>query len=295
MRQALDAAWACLENGDPGEKAVVEALRVLEGCELFDAGYGSWPNENGQIRCDVALMRGSGDFISLMNMRRVRFPSAVALDQLSPKKNLMAVWTDEMMRRLDEASDEIKARYGWVKSESEMVSPVAMRRVEERREARVSRPKGHDTVGCVVRDGFGRIFAGTSTGGIMLKPDGRVGDSPILGAGVFADDAIAGLSATGQGEIILKSLLSSFVVADIRSFLRADSARFEREPALLKTILKTELEEMRRKYPTGEAGLIVIPVRGAPAYEFNAESMPVAVRYGKAGQIEHDEVVVATR
>lgn len=293
MRQALDAAWGALLEGKPGECAVVEALRVMEGCEYFDAGYGSYPNEHGRVRCDVALMRGNGDFMSLLNMQRVKFPSQVAADLLSPGKNLMAVWTDEMVRALDQSTHETKVRYGWVASEEEMVAPFALEKARERQTNQQRRAGNHDTVGCVVRDGNGRIFAGTSTGGILLKPDGRIGDAPILGAGVFADDALAGLSATGHGEAILKSLLSGFVVADIRSFLRADGARFEREPELLMKILAAEIDEMSRKYPGAEAGLIVIPARGMPAYHFNSKLMPIAVRVGDCSSVDFEEIALA--
>ncbi|MBN8548856.1 MAG: isoaspartyl peptidase/L-asparaginase [Deltaproteobacteria bacterium] len=291
LKTALDAAWSALLSGQTGDKAVVAALRVLEACEYFDSGYGSYPNQQGLARCDVALMRGNGDFISLLNTRRLIHPSQAALDQFTPGKSLMAVWTDQMMARIDSASTEEKERYGWVATEAEMIAPFAVEAV--RKHTANSPVSNHDTVGCVVRDAQGRIFAGTSTGGIMLKPDGRVGDSPILGAGVFADDEVCGLSATGDGEIILKSLLSSYVAADIRSFLRADPQRFEKDPQLLKTILSTELADMRRKYPKGEAGMIVIPKRGNPAYAFNSKVMSVAMRVGNSAQIELQDIRLA--
>ncbi len=292
LNAALDRAWSALCAGESGERAVVAALSVMEADELFDAGYGSYPNENGLVRCDVALMRGSGDFISYMNMRRIKHPSQVALDALDKRKTLMAVWTDEMMAAVDAGNTDLKQRYGWAATEAEMVAPEALQKVNARRQ-RQKLASNHDTVGCVVRDGQGRLFAGTSTGGIMLKPDGRVGDSPILGAGVYADDGLVGLSATGQGEVILKSLLSSFVVADIRSFLRADSRRFENEPDLLKKILRTELNEMQRKFPGTEAGLIVIPAHGNPSFDFTSAALPVAYRWGNTSAVEGESVAVA--
>jgi beta-aspartyl-peptidase (threonine type) len=146
-----------------------------------------------------------------------------------------------------------------------------------------------------VRDGEGRLFAGTTTGGTMKKPDGRIGDAPIIGAGVFADDEVCGLSASGHGEAILKSLISGYIIADIRSFLRADSTRFEKDPELLKKILISELNDMRRRHPGQDAGFIVIPKKGAPSYAFNSLAMPVAVRHGSAEKIEFEEVQFAQR
>ena len=293
LKQAVDAAWKSLVAGEPGERAVVAALRVLEACEYFNAGFGSYPNSDGEVRLDAALMRGNGDFISLMNLRRVVHPSELALHKLTPGKDVMLAWTDGLMQLLDQADTDLKRRVGWVAEEKDMLAPWALARVAERKAKLAQKANDHDTIGCVVRDIQGKICAGTSTGGLMLKPHGRIGDSPIVGAGVFADDEVCGLSATGTGEVILKSLLSGFVVADIRSFLRADPARFEKEPELLKKILTSELSEMRRKYPAGEAGLIVVPQRGNPAYDFNSKVMSVGVRCGTAEKIEFEDIRLA--
>jgi L-asparaginase / beta-aspartyl-peptidase len=267
LKEALDAAWGALSSGDSGERAVVAALKVLEGCEYFDAGYGSFPNEHGNVFLDVALMRGNGDFISLMNVRRLRYPSQLALDMFRPGRSLQRVWTERLQRGVEASDDQLKERYGFARTEEEMISPYA---VEANRRHRQKVSKGTGTVGCVVRDKEGRIFAGTSTGGTPNKPDGRIGDSPIVGAGVFADDEICGLSATGHGETILKSMVSGMVVASVRQAMRNQSELLE---SSLRKILADELDEMSRKYPNAEAGIVLIPQSGPPVYAFSAETM----------------------
>jgi beta-aspartyl-peptidase (threonine type) len=300
LAEALDAAWERLATGRPGEEAVAAALKVMEGCEFFDSGFGSFLNEHGKVRLDVALMRGNGDFISLVNIARVKYPSALALDHLAPGRSLMAVWTEDRMRALDQASPEKKSRYGYVATEEEMIAPFARMKTEfllrdhdSRGMAWKPATLGHDTVGCVVRDGSGRIAAGTSTGGIAFKPDGRVGDSPLIGAGVYADDTIGGLSATGAGETIIKSTVSAFVIAEMRRLMRDDPDIFSREPEALRTLIGSEIDDMARRYPGTMAGLIVMPVHGRPAYAFNSPGLCVATRTGSARVIDHEEIQVA--
>jgi beta-aspartyl-peptidase (threonine type) len=292
LKAALDAGWNALLAGEGGERAMIRAMMVLEGCEYFDAGYGSYPNEHGKVFMDVALMRGSGDFISLVNVRKVKYPSALALDMLRPGRSLMRVWTDRMHAGLEDSADEFKERYGYVRTEEEMIAPYALESGQRARSA-ASQNKGSGTIGCVIRDGEGRIFAGTSTGGIPNKPDGRVGDTPIIGSGCFADDQIGGLSATGHGEVIMKSLLSGYVIAEMRGRLASDANSFTSDGKALKNILDRELGAMRAKYPGGEAGLIVIPKIGMPAFSFNSEAMNVGMRVGSAQGISHEEWKVA--
>ena len=296
LRRALDAGWNALCAGLPGERAVVDAIRVLEDCELFDAGYGSFPNEHGEVFTDVALMRGNGDFISLLGVSQVRYPSEVAFDMLQPGARLMTIWTDRRCKAVRDLPADVLRRYGYVEDPSALVSPFARKQSENIRARRERvRPGGHDTVGCVVRDRNGKITAGTSTGGTACKPDGRVGDAPIVGAGVFALDEVVGLSATGDGERILQSLLSGFVIAEVRRQTLHDSNCFLAEPELLSRLINDELARMRGQYPTAEAGLIVMPRHGLPCYGFNATSMCVATRTGTPERVAQEEVGVAIR
>ncbi|MCB0338604.1 MAG: isoaspartyl peptidase/L-asparaginase, partial [Bdellovibrionales bacterium] len=182
LENALDAGWEALVSGKGGERAVVEAIKVLEDCEFFDAGYGSYPDEDGNVFMDIGLMRGSGDFISLFGVQQVRYPSELALDLLTPGMERMIVWDANRRSELDRADKERKARVGWVASQADLISPIALAASERYRTKFLNQKQHeHGTVGCVVRDGHGRIFAGTSTGGIPSKGRGRIGDSPIIG------------------------------------------------------------------------------------------------------------------
>lgn len=294
MAEAMDAAWDSLREGVPGEFAVAAALRVMEGCEYFNAGFGGYPNAHGIVLLDVGLMRGSREFVSLINVRRVKYPSAVALDMLQKHRALMTIWTHELMQALDQSPDFVKERYGLVEKHEDLVAPFVRRLLKNKERLELEQGDGvHGTVGCVVRDTRGELFSGTSTGGVSLKYNGRVGDTPIIGSGVFADNEIAALSTTGHGESILLSMLSGFIVAEMRRQLRADPLAFKKNSRLLREIMDAEFDEMERKANGRGGAIIVIPAEGEPDYAFNSEMVSVGLRTGTLDAVDRNEVFVA--
>lgn len=311
LAQALDASWALLRQGAPGETAVVAALRVLEACEFFNAGFGGYPNSKGIVLLDVGLMNGSREFASFINVRRLKYPSEVALDYLKTHQSILSTWTHEMMQEVDAASEETKTRYGWVASHEDLIAPFVRTLMEqaevapERSEAgdslstkskqKKSSPIGTGTVGCVVRDAAGRVCAGTSTGGVSLKANGRVGDTPIIGSGVFADDEIGGLSTSGHGEAILLTGLSGFIIAGLRSFFSSCGPEDAIPEEHLQRIVTLELEEFARKAPGRGAGIIVIPRRGPALFAHRSPMFSVAVRECNGSSVTRDEVIISTQ
>jgi beta-aspartyl-peptidase (threonine type) len=275
LAEARDRAWDALTKGQPGAMAVEAALRVMEECPYFNAGYGGYPNVNGIVLLDVGLMSGNRGFVSIVNMRRVKYPSSVALDMMSRRRAIMTVWTHELMQELDTAAPEIKERYGVVEKHEDLVAPFVKELLGKAQAAEVS---SLGTVGCVVRDASGRLFAGTSTGGVNLKSNGRIGDSPIIGSGVFADDEVCALSTTGHGESFMRSLFSGFVIAEMRRLLRNDPQVFARGPENCRALLENEFDEMKRKAPGTGGGIIIIPAGGEPTFSFNSEMLSVAFR-----------------
>ncbi len=301
LRSAVDAAWRKLCEGAAGEVAVAAALRVLEDDQYFNAGFGGYPNVNGIVLLDVGLMRGNRDFVSLINVRRMKYPSAIALDMLEKHRSLISLWTHELMLEVERGPAEIKERYGLVATHDELIAPSVKELLKRFNEAELCGPlakdrieeQGHGTVGCVVRDANGRLCAGTSTGGIHLKHNGRVGDCPIIGSGVFADDEICALSTSGDGEAILLSVLSGFVIAAIRDALRQDPESFGTDTCKLRSIVERELSELRRKAPDGSAGMIIIPSSGEPIFAFNSSRFAVGMRVGTSERIQKEEILIA--
>ncbi|RMD85603.1 MAG: hypothetical protein D6808_04925 [Candidatus Dadabacteria bacterium] len=278
LKYALEEAWDALLAGKPGEFAVVEALKVMEGCEYFNAGYGGYPNVNGIVLMDVGLMKGNLDFVSLINVRRVKYPSVIALDMLHPGKTLFSVWTHELMTDLDNAPEFIKEKYGLVKSHEDLVAPYVKELLKKREVPEVTQDEDlHGTVGCVVRDRNGKLAAGTSTGGVSLKYNGRIGDTPVIGSGVYAHDEICALSTTGHGESFLKTLISGFIIGEMRAKLKDDKECFLRDQSALRALLDREMAELGRK-SSGKGAVIVMPPKGDPAYTFNSEMVSIGIK-----------------
>lgn len=294
LKNALDAAWTKLCAGATGEEAVVSALRVLEECEYFNAGYGGYPNSKGIVLLDVGLMNGARNFASLINIRRLKYPSEVALDFLKRHGSIMSIWTHELMLQVDGATQEVKDRYGWVATHEELIAPFVKKLMDKVELGATTLPsQSMGTVGCVVRDRKGNLCAGTSTGGVNLKANGRVGDTPVIGSGVFADNETCALSTSGHGEAILLSSLSGFIIAELRKHFCQ-----EKKDLILKDelemLLRTELLEFARKAPGKSAGVIVIPKQGPATFLHHSPMFSVALREGTSDRIERELVAIST-
>lgn len=293
LEEAVDQAWKRLADGESGLRAVESAMRVLEGSEYFNAGFGGYPNKNGIVLLDVGVMAGDRRFVSLLNVRRVKYPSAIAIDMLEDTDTLMTLWTHERMLALDKETLEKKERYGLVDSHENLIAPSVREMLTESSGFEVEH--GHGTVGCVVRDMSGQLFSCTSTGGTYLKANGRIGDTPFVGCGVFADNDICALSTTGHGETLMRGLVSGFLIADMRRALREDPDIFSKDPALAKEYLEEELRELRRKVPERGGGIIIIPKGGPPAFACNLAMLAVGYRCGTAEEIAESDAFILTQ
>lgn len=206
--EAVRAAAGLLERGAPGVEAVEAALVIMEDCPQFDAGRGSALTADGRVELDASLMRGE-DLAAgaVAGVTRARNPirAARAVLEQSPHVLLQGAGADAFVaaRGLELADPE------WFITER---MREELRAVQARAQAD-SPGRDLGTVGCVVRDTRGHITAGTSTGGITNKLPGRVGDSPIIGAGTYADSRWCGVSCTGQGEYFVRVAAARTVAA----------------------------------------------------------------------------------
>ena len=209
VRGAADEAWRILDRGGAALDAVVAAVAALENDPLFNAGTGSVLNADGEIEMDASVM--AGDTLAsggVACIRRVKNPVLVA-------------------RRVMEATDCVllagEAATAFAREQGFAdYDPVTVRRRAhwEAVRAQLARPEGDGTapgtVGAVAVDASGRLAAATSTGGRELKRPGRVGDSPVPGAGNYAT-AHAAVSATGWGELMLRAACAKEIAGRIAS------------------------------------------------------------------------------
>src|SRR5215217_4442470 len=204
---AVEAGHAVLASGGAALDAVEAAVVVLEDDPEFNAGRGAALTEYGRVELDASMMDGTNRAAgAVAAVRGVRNPIRAARAVLAEGRHLLLV---------GQPATDFAATAGlafesetWFVTERER---LALARLKERDAA-----GARGTVGAVARDADGRLAAATSTGGVAGQRLGRVGDSPLIGAGTWADDATVAVSCTGHGESIIRSALAHEVDALLR-------------------------------------------------------------------------------
>lgn len=305
LRSALERGMGLLRAGAPALDVVVETIAVLEDDPTFDAGRGSVLNRDGRIEMDASLMEGemmrAGACICVTDVRNpIRLARAILDDgravmlagdgasRFAREAGIPACPPEELVL------DRERNRFEY------------LRRLEEYKTRQpfdgtlppdpLTQPS--DTVGAVCCDGDGRLAAGTSTGGAPYTLPGRVGDSPVLGAGTWAERGAGGASATGWGESILRDLLAFRAVQEIDSITidrreplegRGAGAPVARHPIAREKVTwgpvprgvggtsasraaRAAIEAYARRV-AGAGGVILLAPDGTPGFAFNTPRM----------------------
>lgn len=214
IRAALDAVLAAgarvLDGGGSSVDAVEEAVRLLEDSPLFNAGRGAVFNADGDIELEASIMDGRSLAAgAVAGVRRIRNPVALArrVMEESPHVFLHGAGAESFAAALGLATVEP----AWFRTEHRWKALE-----QARRSAGAKAPPhadGSGTVGAVALDAAGNLAAATSTGGLTNKWAGRIGDSPIIGAGCFASNASCAVSCTGQGEYFIRATIARDIAA----------------------------------------------------------------------------------
>jgi beta-aspartyl-peptidase (threonine type) len=264
-RRALEAGWAILARGGTALDAVEAAIVVLEDDPVFDAGVGSHLNRDGRVQLDAIVMDGrtlkAG---AVAAVERIRNPIRLARRVLEGSEHIMLVGA---------GAEQFAVEQGL-----ELCAPEDLVHERERRAWQRCREDSHfaefheshssGTVGAVARDAAGGIVAGTSTGGTCCKLPGRVGDSPLIGCGCYADGEAGGVSCTGHGEAIMRIVMAK-AAADL---LRPPAGGAPRSAQQAADAAVRLLSERGR----GTGGLILLDREGRPALAFNTPRMAYA-------------------
>ena len=200
LQRALDAGAAILSDGGSAVDAVEAAGRVLEEDPCFNAGRGSVLTERGEVELDAAIMDGrdrSAGAVAGIKTTRAPISLARRLMEHGPHVFLSG-----------DAADRFAASAGIEQvPNSFFILPERRRQLDEALAAgNAADPIKYGTIGAVAVDMLGNVAAATSTGGITAKKWGRVGDSPLIGAGTYADNRAAAVSATGSGEYFIRAV-----------------------------------------------------------------------------------------
>lgn len=261
LAAALEAGGAILRAGGPALDAVEAAVVVMEDAAVFNAGRGAAFNEAGGHELDAAIMDGRTlEAGAIAGARQMRNPVKVCRAILTAGEALMLQGdgADAFARR---NGFEIVSQdyFGTVQRRqmlAEMKALAAQGAVAHANEA-----QKHGTVGAVARDTNGHLAAATSTGGYTNKPVGRIGDSPIVGAGTYANDATCAISATGKGEFFIRKVLAHEISARM-AYLGQSLARAADDMVLVEL----------KQWQSG-AGLVAVDRFGNIAMPYNTEGM----------------------
>ena len=267
LGEAVDAGYAVLRDGGTCLDAVTRAVVLLEDAPLFNAGRGSVFTLDGRNELDASIMAGhtlkAG---AVCGVTRIRNPVELARAVLERSEHVMLAGT---------GAEEFASGQGiGFVPQSYFYTAERWRQLERIRSGETGL-SGHTishlgTVGAVALDGFGHLAAATSTGGMSGKRFQRIGDSPIIGAGTYADDRSCAVSATGHGELFIRAAVAHDICARVRFGGRGLGEA-------VRQVIFGELPALG-----GEGGVIAIDAQGEIAMEFNSEGMFRASR--KAGQ-----------
>ncbi len=250
LRAARDAGFTALAKGADAVSAALAAVSLMEDNQgAFNAGTGGSPNSEGVVECDAAVMSGwDGSAGAVGAVTRAKNPSLLAdrVRKETPHVLLVGAGADAFVQEpVDNASlltPRTKAAFtAWQRD--------------------IGEPSNSATVGAVVLDGEGRLAAVTSTGGMLGKWPGRVGDSPLPGIGTYADRFVA-VSCTGKGEAFMRAVTAKSVAERLRT------------GGDLEKVLKDALAEVI--HFNGSGGLICVTHDGKIGFGFNSRHMAYA-------------------
>lgn len=260
LERALDAGYAVLDRGGTSLDAVVAAVKILEDSPLFNAGKGAVFNHEGINELDASIMDGaSAKAGAVAGVRHVRNPIELARLVMERSSHVMLAGEGAEEFALEQGMPLVPGSYFFTERRWQQLEEA------QKAERTASLPKEDigffSTVGAVARDREGNLAAATSTGGMTNKRWGRVGDSPIIGAGTYADNATCAVSATGSGEYFIRAVVAHEICARVR--LAGVSAAKAAHDVVHDTL----------KRIGGDGGVIVVDSKGAVAMEFNTEGM----------------------
>jgi beta-aspartyl-peptidase (threonine type) len=257
LKASVQTGYQALLNGATSIDAVIAAIKVIEDSPLFNAGKGAVFNAAGKHEMDASIMEGAGlKAGAVASVSSVKNPIELANRVMTDSEHVML---------MGDGAEEFARQLGF-----EMMDPAyfytdfrwqQLQRVKAEEQARTDQQdQWFSTVGAVALDRHGDLAAGTSTGGTCNKKWGRVGDSPIIGAGTYADNSSCAVSATGHGEFFIRYVVAYNICN------RVELGTPLKEAA--DTVVNDVLVKAR-----GEGGVIAMDRQGNISTPFNSEGM----------------------
>ena len=260
LLRALEAGRAVLSGGGAALDAVTAAVMVLEDEPLFNAGRGAGYNAAGVQEMDACIMDGrdrrTGAVAGIFGPKN---PILAARAVMEHTPHVLMIGEGALAVARDAGLDFADREYFFTQSRWDALQDTLAQRAAGAEDADPARR--HGTVGAVARDAHGNIAAATSTGGMTGKTPGRVGDTPVIGGGTFADNATCAVSGTGHGEVFIRWCAAHEIAARMRH--AGQSLHDAAEQVVMQDLALNE----------GSGGLIAVDAAGNIAMPFNSPGM----------------------
>lgn len=267
LAQSLMAGFEVLKAGGTSTDAVIAAIVIMEDSPLFNAGKGSVFSHTGRNELDASIMEGSTLMAgSVAGVTRIRNPIRAAYAVMTKSGHVMLIGQGAEIFAAEQGLEIVDPSYFHTQYRWEQLQKaIAKEQVLLDHDIEPDTPwldeeEKRGTVGAVALDRYGNLAAGTSTGGLTNKRYGRVGDSSIIGAGTYADNRSVAVSATGTGEMFIRTAAAFNIAAQVR----------------LGHLSVTEAADNTLREVAaigGDGGLIVLDARGDYAMRFNTSGM----------------------
>jgi isoaspartyl peptidase/L-asparaginase-like protein (Ntn-hydrolase superfamily) len=266
---ANDAAWKKMETGGTVLDAVEAGVRVSEADPgVSSVGFGGLPDSSGEVTLDACIMNPAGDAGAVACLKHILHPISVARLVMEETPHVMLVGQGALDFALEKGFRKTnlltpEAKKAWKQWKIQQKSALLLE-------------AGHDTIGMVALDAGGDLAGACTTSGLAYKLPGRVGDSPIIGAGLYVDNEVGGAAATGVGELVMKTLGSFLVVELMRGGLSPEEA------------CRTALQRIEHKIPLEpdtQVGFIAVNKAGEAAGYGLRTNFWYAVMHGGKNQL----------
>lgn len=268
LTEALSKAYQKIKEGKSSVEAVEAAIVVMEDSPLFNAGKGAVFTHDGKNELDASIMYGKDRSAgAVAGVTTIKNPIKAAIAVMQKSEHVMMVGKGAEIFAKQQGLEIVNPKYFWTKKRWDALQRVKREELKANQPNAMKLPypayylvdKKFGTVGCVAMDKAGNISAGTSTGGMTNKKYGRVGDSPIIGAGTYADQNI-GISCTGWGEYFIRT-----------SAARTVAAKYEYQNKTVKEATQEVIDDIGKM--GGDGGMIALDKNGNVAMTFDTEGM----------------------
>ena len=267
LLEALKVGTAILEKGGSSMDAVEAVVMFMEDCPLFNAGKGAVYNHEGVAELDASIMDGRTLMAgAVTGVTRIKHPITAARHVMLKTRHVLLMGEGAELFAKEQGLELVDPSYFLTPKRTDQY-----KRMKKKREEDTDKTKG--TVGAAALDNMGNLAAATSTGGLMMKMKGRIGDTPIIGAGTYANNATCAVSCTGTGEYFIRNVIAYDVSAlmEYKGWTLQEAADF---------LINDKLKSQR-----GGGGLIAVDKDGNISMPYNTNAMFRGYAKAKGGRV----------